>query len=61
MIKYRDKKHKEDIVIIVCEDAPGHCVETCGQTYVIFYYDDYDSKQYVISETKEFNRKYEKL
>jgi DNA-directed RNA polymerase subunit E'/Rpb7 len=46
------------IVNVLQKDLQGHCFETCGQTYVIYYYDDDEDKTLVISDSREFNLKY---
>jgi len=58
MKKYRDVKYIADTVTVIKSDVQGHCIETCGQTYVIFYYDNDEDKTLVIADSREFHLKY---
>jgi len=57
-MKYNLIEKKEITVTVLENKAEGHCFETCGQTYVIFYYNDDEDKTLVIADSREFNLKY---
>lgn len=58
MMKYTKFKDEKQTVTVLQRDVEGHCIETCGKLYVIFYYNDDESKNLVIADSSEFHLTY---
>jgi hypothetical protein len=59
-VQYRDTKSIAKVTIVQ-EKTQGHCAETCGIEFVIFYYNDDKNKEYIINTANEFYSRYKKI
>lgn len=59
-IQYKDTQSMAKVTIVQ-EKTQGHCFETYGATFVIFYYNDDKQKEYIIATDNEFYSRYKKI